>query len=298
MVDFDLTAVIPVYQYANLQPTVHTSAETFEEAKELAMAQMKTIWDSVAEGGKTLNLPIQSGTTNAFVDQICAVTGVKVPFDTVNHKYAPGWTGGSTFANRYKKPFNKEAIGSAVAKKYSVATEDVLNMWGLNAEASTSLGTAIHAALELYGKHKHLSIRTKGTVESALHKNPILTPIVESFYKGRGEEEAGYEVFVANAEKKFCGFIDRLLFVDKDKKIVRVQDYKTNPDIQKEKAILDPFKGVVENTELGAYWLQLSFYAWILTQAGYTVQGLDIFNYDGNGWVTYQHDVIDISVTF
>lgn len=297
-VEFDLTAVIPTYQYANIQPTVHTTGETFEEARDKALVQMKSIWDQVAEGGKTLNLPIQQTTSASFVDQICQVSGTKVPFDAVAHKYAHGWTGGSTFAHRYKKPFLKEFMAGKMATSYGVKAEDILAMWAANSEASTSLGTAIHAALELYGKFSNLSLKIKGTHESSLHKNPILTDIVNKFYQGRSNEDAGYEIFVADAEKKFCGFIDRVLYVDRDKKIVRVQDYKTNPDINKKETILSPFNGVVDNTTLGAYWLQLSFYAYILAKAGYTVQGLDIFNLENGEWVTYQHDVVDISVTF
>jgi hypothetical protein len=290
-VKFQLTGVIPVYQYANLQPTIETEADTFEEARDNALLQMKTIWDSVAEGGKTLALPEKQ---TAFAVQKCEISGAEVPFDTASHTYGPGWIGGSTFAGRYKTKFPKELIADKTAKKFDLPPQTVIDMWEKNGEASSSLGTAIHAALELYGKYLPTSMKIKGSNESVLHKNPLLTPIVEGFYTGREKENARYEVFVADAEKKFCGFIDRLLIVDPEKKIVRVQDYKTNPDIHKKETVLAPFKGVVEDSSLGVYWLQLSFYAYILIKHGYTVEGLDIFNYDGREWGTYQSDVIPI----
>lgn len=295
-VTFELGATIPTRQYENVQPKVTVVADTFEEARDEALRQIQSITQMVSDKPLTVNFQSQTPSSN-FIKQICEISGTEVPFDVNKHQYGPGWIGGSTFAHNYVTPFNKEMIGPKFANKFDVDVDEVYSMWDLNAEASTSLGTAIHAALELYGKYYNLSMLTKGNTESCLHKNPILTPIVEQFYKGRETEEAGYEVFVADAEKKFCGFIDRLLFVDKDKKIVRVQDYKTNPDINKKETILEPFKGVIENTKLGAYWLQLSFYAYILTKAGYTVEGLDIFNYTEGEWITYQHDVVDISVT-
>lgn len=299
MVKFALTATIPVYQYANLQPTIETEAETFEQAKSEALQQMKQIWDQVAEGGKKL----ETGTTPqpnnaAWAVKVCDFTANEVLMDEANHTYQDTqgnkYLSGSSFAHRYEKPFDAKSIGTAYASKHGVDVKDILSMWQTNAEASTSLGTAIHAALELYGKYLQLSEKTKGSSESALHKNPILAPIVTQFFAGREKEEAMYEAFVVDTDKHLCGFIDRLLIVDKEKKIVRVQDYKTNPDINKKKQVLAPFKDIVEGTSLGLYWLQLSFYAYILTQAGYTVEGLDIFNYDGKKWVTYTHDVIDI----
>lgn len=299
-IKLSMTGVVPVYQYANLQPTVEVEADTFEEARDLALSQMKTIWDSVSEGGKKLEIGKGlSQSTAVLSKKVCDFTGASLLMDEVAHTYqdetGQRYLSGSTFANGYKAKFNAPAIAAKTAAKYGLTTEAVLSMWGTNAEASTSLGTAIHAGLELYGKYLPVSMKTKGTNEAALHKNLVLRKIVEQFYEGRENEQAMYEAFAVDKDKKLCGFIDRLLIVDAEKKIVRVQDYKTNPDVNKKETILDPFKGVVENSSLGAYWLQLSFYAYILTKAGYTVEGLDIMNYDGTKWVTYQHDVVDIS---
>jgi len=147
--------------------------------------------------------------------------------------------------------------------------------------------------LELYGKYLSLSRIVKGTDESAMTKNPVLKPIVEAFFEGRAGEDAHYEVFVADPVLKHCGQIDRLLVVEG--RTIRVQDFKTNTDLTKSESISLPFKGVVESSKLGAYWLQLSFYARILQSHGFVVEGLDIFHWDGSSWVTYSHDVVDIS---
>lgn len=299
---FKLTAVIPTAQYANLQPEIETEGESYEEAQELALTRMAELWNRVCEPGKELkvgqkiNIPTVA---NSYERVLSDLTGVELLFDKVAHKYTDAdgfeYLSGSVFSGRYKNKFDADAISANVANKYDVPQQEVKDMWSLNGEVSTSLGTAVHNALELYGKYLQVSLKTKGTNESALTKNPIIKPIVESFFAGKEDENALYEVFVADETYGLCGFIDRLLIVDKDRKICRVQDYKTNHNINKSETILPPFKGVVPSTTLGAYWLQLSFYAFILQQHGWTVEGLDIFNWEGNEWKKYTNDVVDIS---
>lgn len=299
-ITFELGAVLPTGQYQNVQPKVTVVADTFEEARDLALKQIQSVSEMVGS-----SIPIRfdnaettAPTANALTTKVCAFTGTEVFMDEANHVYYDKngvvYTSGSKFADKYKAGFDKEMISNKFAAKYGVEQSDVLAMWSTNAEASTSLGTAIHVALELYGKYLNLSMATKGTNESALHKNQLLAPIVQSFYAGREHEKALYEAFIANEEKHLCGEMDRVLMVDEKNKIVRIQDFKTNPDITKKATILAPFKTVVDNTSLGAYWLQLSFYAYNLIRAGWTVEGLDIFHYANNKWTTYSHDVIDL----
>ena len=304
MEKFKINAVIPTAQYANLQPEIEVEAATYEEAQELALSRMAEFWNRVCEPGKEMKvaMPVATGQptqTNSYEEKVCEVSGALVLFDKDSHTYVDKeghpYLSGSTFAGRYKSKFNADVVSKSFAAKYKVPQDDVLNMWSLNGETSTSLGTAVHNALELYGKYLQLSLKTKGTSESALTKNMILQPIVESFFKGRENENAGYEVFIADEKNHLCGFIDRLLIVDEKKKIARIQDYKTNANINKAETIKPPFKGVVSNTILGAYWLQLSFYAYIMQQQGWTIEGLDIFNYEDGEWKLYQSEVVDIS---
>lgn len=303
VVTVKLTAVIPTAQYANLQPEIEAQGKSHEEAYELALSRMSEIWNRVCEPGKELKVAqkvaVAPTQTNSYDRLVSKLTGDEVLFDKVAHKYlspdGKDYLSGSAFASKYKSKFDVDAISGNVARKHEVPQQEVKDMWSLNGEASSSLGTAVHNALELYGKYLQLSLKTKGTNEAALNKNPILRPIVESFFEGRENENAGYEVFVADEAHGLCGFIDRLLIVDEKKKICRVQDYKTNHTINKSETILAPFKNIVPSTTLGSYWLQLSFYAYILQLHGWTVEGLDIFNWEGTEWKTYQSDVIDIS---
>lgn len=229
--------------------------------------------------------------------------------DRIKHTYQNvdglRYLSGSTFSHKFIADFPKDRISKAMAAKAKIDQSDILKMWETNAEASTSLGTAIHAALELYGKYKPTSIATKGTPESVSHKNPLLKAVQKLFFEDRLKETALYEAFVLDDEEMLCGFIDRLLIIDPVSKIARVQDYKTNPDINKPKTILPPFTDTIHNTELGAYWLQLSFYAYILARRGWIIEGLDIFNIvaraqeDGSlklEMETFSHDVIDITI--
>lgn len=287
-----LGATIPIAQYANLQPSFEVEGVTVDAALDTALDIMQRVWNSVSS--TPLNVRDAPAVT-AGVDLTCWASGTVVSFDPVEHVYSPGrWLSGSKFASQFTSEFPAEMIAGRMATKAGIETADVLAMWGKNAEASSTFGTSVHAALELYGKYLGVSKAVKGSNESALSKNPVLRPIVEAFFEGREDEAAAYEVFVADPVLMHCGQIDRLLLVKGKDGTVRVQDFKTNNDLLKKETISAPFKGVVESTQLGAYWLQLSFYARILQSHGFTVEGLDIFHWDGSQWVTYSHDVVDV----
>lgn len=287
-----LGATIPIAQYANLQPSFEVEGATVDAAMDRALGVMKRVWDSVCD--KPLNIRDAPAVVSAGVDLTCWASGTVVSFDPVEHVYSPGqWLSGSAFASRFTPDFPSELIAGRMASKAGIEPAAVLAMWEKNAEASSTFGTSVHAALELYGKFLGVSQAVKGSDESALSKNPVLRPIVEAFFAGREGEAADYEVFVADPLLRHCGQIDRLLIVGE--KRVRIGDFKTNTDLLKKETIKPPFKGVVDSSQLGAYWLQLSFYARILQAHGYTVEGLDIFHWDGSQWVTYSHDVVDIS---
>lgn len=300
-----LGATLPTdTQYENVQPVVEVEADTFEEAATTALHQIKHIADKVRTKSEFVINEVAKNLPGAKIEALKDISGVVVQWLPDSHKYLDDYLSGSAFSHKFIREFPRDRISGAISAKSGIPQEEIISMWELNAEASTSLGTSIHAALELFGRYYDTSIAIKGTLESVEHKNPFLRSIQKLFFKGREQESANYEVFVANEKEKLCGFIDRLVVVDSKKKIVRVQDYKTNPNISKPKEILAPFKTIVDPTELGAYWLQLSFYAYILQTKGYTVEGLDIFNIvpevNDSGAIElklyeYEHDVIDIS---
>ena len=262
------------------------------------------------------------------------------------HVSIPGYMGGSSFPKKFYPEFDKEAnLDSIIDKFYGKAGEDVklnvrkalVDMWDRSGEASTSLGTAIHAALENYDKYHVLGDKIK-KVETfktkadrvgpnkALSSNPFLAKIVQDFHdKFGGDYPRLTEEFAWLHDKKIGGSIDRVKVIDAEKKIIRIQDYKTNGDIHTSMGMYQhsdsPFRGIgkartkageketnpnaVEDTQLGQYWLQLSFYAYILQHYGYTVEGLDVYWLNPeklakgeNAWEEYSHKVIDIKEGF
>ncbi|AID58921.1 helicase [Mycobacterium phage Gaia] len=295
MAKLTISGTIPVAQYANVTPSFDVEADTHEAAVELGLKQLQAIWDRV--GQKPLEVrgeqPADRPMGKVYT---CVASGTKVSFDKRSHLYGDGkWLSGSKFCSMYKAEFPAELISQKMADKTGgkVTAEDIRAMWAKKGEASSSYGTALHAALELYGVYRNVSLAVKGSLESCLHDNPGLTHVVEKFFEGRDDEVALYEAFVADEKRRMCGFIDRLQRVGE--KSARVQDFKTNTSVLGKETILEPFKDKVPNTTLGSYFLQLSFYANILIGHGWEVPGIDVFHWDGNEWVTYSSDVVDIS---
>lgn len=286
-----MAATIPVMQYGNLQPSFTVEAESHSEAMELALEQVKEIWDRTAKEPLSINQPPKGEVLR------CRVSGAEVIFDPVAHTYhsrdGRRYTGGSTFAGKFTSEFPGELIAGKMATKHNVKASEILSMWELNAFASQTFGTSMHAALQLYGEYLELSRAVKdGGDDSALTSNPVLRPIVLAFFEGREDEKAYYEEFVADARTFRCGLIDRLVVEDDG---LWVEDFKSNKDVHKSETILEPFKGVVPNTALGAYWLQLSYYSTILQSHGRIVKGLRVHHWTGTEWVTYEHPVVDLS---
>ena len=251
------------------------------------------------------------------------------------HVSIPGYMGGSSFPKQFYPEFNKDDAIQRILDKYfkpeefERVKESILEMWNRSADSSNGYGTAVHAAMENYDKFRVLGDKTKKVEvlktktkvgpNKALSSNPFLAKIVQDFHDKFGGDYARLtEQFVWLHDKKLAGSIDRVKIIDADKKIVRIQDYKTNGDIHGAAYANpeSPFRGVgkkalkegvkqkdniVEDTELGLYWLQLSFYAYILKQYGYTVEGLDIYWLNPeklcrgeNAWEEYSHEVINI----
>lgn len=291
-----MTATIPTQQYGNIQPTFEVEGDSHEEAMDSALRLMKDVWDRTAP--KPLEVrKIDNYPRLLLGEELrCWASGTRVTFDAVSHTYSTAdgkrWLSGSTFASRYKGEFNAPLIARKMAEKHGVEAAEIIAMWELNRDASSTVGTSVHKALQLRGQYAELSRAVKdGTLESALTKNPILLPIVEAFFATREDEDARYEVFVADPVRAHCGFIDRLV-IEPDGLVV--EDYKTNGQINKAETIRAPFKGVVPNTKLGAYWLQLSFYGRILQSHGKTVKGLRIHHWNDGGWETHEHAVVDL----
>ena len=243
--------------------------------------------------------------------------GKNIELEEVNgHRRLEGYMSGSRFPEQFYQPFDEDGILDAMAKKYNVDKEKLRAMWGLNRDASTGYGTAIHAAMENFDLNHVLgdkvksvkTYKTKPDVvgpNKALSRNPFLAKIVSDFHeKFGGDYDVFTEEFIWDQEFKLCGSVDRIKVVDLKKRIIRIQDYKTDADIHEKKYQLtsSPFKAKLGNELLDYHWLQLSFYAFILERAGWKVEGLDIYWLNPakvakgeNAWEEFSHDVVDVS---
>lgn len=259
-----LRAVIPVAQYANMQPEIEAEADTYEEAMAIAEDRMARFWNKYVENDK--KLATTTGT------KLTAFVGGEINYDPITHTYTNDagevYLSGSQYAKKFEKPFDAQAIASKMAAKYGVQASDITKMWELKARTSREFGTALHSALQLYGQYDGLAKALER--DTHLHDHPVVKMAVEGFYEGREGEKAEYEIFVVDHAAKRVGQIDRLLITGEKK--CRVQDYKTN-------AAMTPDK-------LKVYWEQLKFYGGIMEAAGWTVEDYDIFAWDGQ-WTTH-----------
>jgi Fe-S cluster assembly scaffold protein SufB len=256
-------------QYGNVQPTIETEAETFEEARAVLTPQLESLWKQF---GQQLN--VQSSGSRKLLKAFC---GGEVYYDEAAHVYTNEagevYLSGSQYADSFRKPFDKQKIAGLMAAKVDSATpEDIIKMWELKSQCSMDFGNAIHKALQLYEQYGELAISLNKTTHS--HDHPVIKHAVDSFINAhKGEKVISEALVVDNAAKK-AGQIDRLLITSRKK--CRVQDFKTNADITK---------------DLEVYWKQLEFYGEILVAGGWDIEGYDIFHFDGE-WHNYSKEAV------
>lgn len=257
---YKISAVIPVGQYANLQPSIEVEADSFEEAEAKVLPYIETLWQKYGEK------PLVSR-SDGFVKK--SGLGGEFLYNEAEHKYktldGKDMLSGSAFAKRYSRPFDMSGVSAKFAEKHGLEASEIVEMWDCKREVSTTFGIAVHKALEYYGKHAKTIKKTGG--EFDIH--PLIKQLVLDFYENRSAN-AMYEVFVTDGER--VGQIDRLVITG-DKKCI-VEDWKTNGSMSKGSGkMLAPYDDL-KDTSLNHYRLQLSFYADILTKIGWTVEGL------------------------
>lgn len=241
-------------------------ASTLDSGKEVGIK----LSEVTGGGEKNYGVNIFLSYTKPKVERIKAFVGGEIDYDEETHTYS--WNGevylsGSQYAKQFEKPFDKIRIATAMAKKYDVDVRDILDMWELKARTSREFGTALHSALELYGRYDGLANQLER--ETHLHDHPVIKKAVQEFYKNRGHETAEYEIVVVDHKAKRAGRIDRLLV--NEGKICRIQDYKVLSTAKPDK--------------INMYQQQLRFYAEIMEAAGWTCEGTDLFVYNGE-WKT------------
>jgi hypothetical protein len=253
--------------------------------------------------------------------------GKNIEIQEVNgHKRLEGFLSGSKFPEQFYAEFDKTEILKAIQNKHKLSDaqiEQIKAMWDINSQISTNFGNSIHFAMENYDRNFELGDKIKSVKEfktkppvigdnKALNRNPLMKKIVNDFHALFGGDYIRFnEEFVWEKGLKLCGSIDRIKVIDMKKRIIRIQDFKTDADIHEAKyqLVTSPFYALTqgENPTMGKelldyHWLQLSFYAFILQRAGWTVEGLDIYWVNGeklangeNPWEEFSHDVIDIT---
>ncbi len=228
---------------------------------------------------------------------------VSVAFNEYNHSYFYNdkkLDNATTFIARFYKKFDAENISAASAKAWGVDQKELQELWKSNAKLSGEFGTAIHRAIEHYDKFSSLGqkVQDKKSLpfNYALPKHPVLLSVIKGFIEiNKTEGEIVSEVMITDVKQGYCGTADRILILDKEKKICRIQDWKVNvnsEEIDSNMKPLPPFDGLPAN-KITKYQLQMSFYANMLETSGWTVEGLDVFVFE-DGWKSFQLSVLKV----
>lgn len=309
------------YKEAPKQVEVAPSKEITPSEKP-SKAQMQTVLAYLTEVvNKSGKKTVEPTTYNSVL------IGKNIEIQEVDgHKRLEGFLSGSKFPAQFYAEFDSKEILQAIQKKHGLTdaeVETIKAMWATNADVSTNFGNSVHFAMENYDKNYQLGDKIKKVKEfktkpaeigdnKALNRNPVLNKLVKSFHEKFGGDYTRFnEEFVWDKGLKLCGSIDRIKVVDMKKRIIRIQDFKTDADINETKyqLVTSPFYALTQGenpvmgkTLLDYHWLQLSFYAFILQRACWTVEGLDVYWVNGeklvsgeNPWEEFSHDVIDIT---
>lgn len=281
MIKYKLGAVIPTTQYGNLQPEIELEGDDEDQLHSQASAFIEGIWQKYGSSPLTIN-------TNSGGKRLTTFTGEEIIYNDATHKYTDlagnPLMSGSVYADSNSAKFDSSVLVPKTAKSWEVDEKDLGQLWSMNGKVSTEYGSAIHTALEIWHKYKDMGAKiqeAKGLEYNyCLPKNPHLRDIILSFEDKFGST-AEPEVLVSDVVNKMAGQIDRLQIIDANKMVCRVGDYKTNNDMDKKK--------------LEKYQHQLSFYAQILKNKGWTVEGLDIFHFS-EGWEKVELEVLDVKI--
>lgn len=311
---FDATS--PTVQYGNVHTVLEVTGENWEEIRDLGLQKISEVDAMVSPTPFTLKAaPKTVKAAVVRVQQITSrLTGITLDYDPVAHVYKSVdglvYVSGSQFPDRFYEPLDKVKAVELVLKAYpdsGITSQQLLDMWKTNGQVSTLFGSSVHAALEnfiKYGKVGDL-IHKEGDPNKALNKNPFFTKLVKDYVEKFGVDGMLSEEFIAD-DSGHCGRVDYIKIVDKEKKIIRIGDFKTDADLfeKKYQKTDSPFKKKILNakgkedaTLLTYHRFQMSYYAYILAQFGYTTEGIDLdwLNPNTLEWERHSTDVIDLT---
>jgi len=178
----------------------------------------------------------------------------------------------STYKKRILPEFNAPFVAKRCAPGYKMTVKEIVDMWDFYGNVASTFGEAIDIALTYFFKYdkfgRQLLDLGKKDVNIAIPKHPIIKNIVISFLETFDKNfNISYknvfpQVLCTDVKNNMCGIIDNLVVHDIENKVCSIIDYK---------AQVDPKKKMRE------YEIQLSYYAKILRNTGWTIKGLYIY---------------------
>lgn len=150
---------------------------------------------------------------------------------------------------------------------------------------------------ENYARPTHtdiLKLMKASDDEIVIYADKIESEFIE-LYKALGFDkyEAIPEAYVSYSKLLMGGEVDNLLIIDKERKTCRVQDYKVQGSIDEVSSKNELTNELQQKkaSKLDVIKIQLSYYAYCLYKAGWTVLGGDVFARDGK-WRHYKVNLI------
>jgi hypothetical protein len=273
MVKLKMTAVVPVVQYGNIQPSIELEGEDYKELEIEAMKHIKTLWNRYAE--KPFPEDKTSKGNQEDWKKFITFTDEVVWYNDKLHQYIDEkgnpLISGSKYAHKDEKPFDPTFPAKKLSDIHGCTPEDIKAVWEENGNVSKDFGTIIHKAMQFWFDHKKA---TCGEKEYNTPNHPILKNVVESFPDKDVNGMA--EIMVSDVAEGRVGQIDLLEILPGDQ-VANIIDYKTDAPAK--------IAGNLEN-----YWVQLNYYANILIAHGWTIPMLKIWHLGGSGWVLYEKE--------
>ena len=224
-----------------------------------------------------------------------------ITFDDVAHTYmykGNRLMSATGFIKNYEESFDSDRISRMSAEKWGEDQNEILTMWDSNGTAAAGFGTAIHSVIEHYFTHKPLGARITQAASkehnAAMPNHPFLRQLIYDLEKIRLDGDTRQEVLVSWVKQGMCGLVDDLLITGD--KTCRIRDYKITADILVNKtAPFAPFSYLGKN-KLAKNYLQLAVYSYYLQMSGWKVEGIDIFNWNGE-WSKYTLEGVSLMKT-
>lgn len=122
-----LSSTIPVVAYGNIIPTIEVEGENYEKLEKDALSKLSSLWLRYSE----TPLKEKNQESDGY-RKVETFTGETVLYNSQEHIYlsldGTRLLGGSTYAKRFERPFNKSAILPKYAKKHEVSNELIEQM--------------------------------------------------------------------------------------------------------------------------------------------------------------------------